>query len=113
MAWLGIAGAFVGVWVSSRNTGLSTWWLGPETEPRPILLNLLPLVAPLALTAMGLRHLRWLPWAGLGGAALCAIFAIGDVGRVNGYAVVEFTLAAGGLLVSVASFTGMYRTASR
>lgn len=110
-AWLLVAVGFASVWVSSRTTGLSTWWLGPETAPRFFLLWLLPFVAPLLLAASGYSQVRHLPIAGLAGAAVSALVALGDVGRVNGYAVIEFALAGGGLLVSVAAFGGTYRAA--
>ena len=42
LTWLFVVASFIAVWVSSRNTGLSTWWLGPESQPRFLLINLLP-----------------------------------------------------------------------
>lgn len=110
-AWLLVAVGFASVWVSSRTTGLSTWWLGPETAPRFILIWFVPFVAPLLLAASGYSQVRRLPIAGVVGAAVTALVAVGDLGRVNGYAAVEFTLAAGGLLVSIASVGGVYRVA--
>ncbi len=107
--WLLIAGSFVAVWASSRWVGLSTWWLGPASEPRFILISLLPLVAPIALSIGGLRRVRWLPWWGVGGAAVTAGIAAFDVSRVPGFAAVEFALAGAGLLVSLACTAGMYR----
>ena len=110
-AWLLVAVGFASVWVSSRTTGLSTWWLGPETSPRFVLLWLLPFAAPLVLAAAGYSQVRHLPAGGVVGAVVSALIALGDVGRVNGYAVIEFALAGGGLLVSIASFAGIYRRA--
>lgn len=109
MAWAAVAGGFAAVWYSSRVTGFSTWWLGPETAPRPLVVSVLPFVAPVGLALAGFFHRRYLPWWGIGGAAVTAMVAWGDVGRVNGYAAVEFALALGGLLVSVAAFAGMLR----
>lgn len=111
-AWLLVAVGFASVWVSARTTGLSTWWLGPETAPRFFLLWLLPFAAPLVLAASGYSQVRRLPLAGVAGALVSALIALGDVGRVNGYAVIEFALAGGGLLVSIASFGGTYRAAA-
>lgn len=113
LAWLGIVGGFVAVWVSSWTTGLSTWWLGPQVAPRILPVRLLPFVAPIALTVMGVRRMRWLPWAGIVGAVVSALVGLGDVGRVDGYAAIELGLGLGGLLVSLGSFAGMYRNASR
>ncbi len=112
VAWTGVVGAFAAVWYSSRITGFSTWWLGPETEPRLIFVNLLPFVAPIALAVLAFAGRPWMPWFGILGAVATALVAWGDVGRVNGYAVIEFTLAGGGLLVSVAAFSGMLRAAT-
>jgi hypothetical protein len=109
LAWAGVAGGLAAVWYSSRTLGLSTWWLGPETEPRLIVVSLLPFVAPLALAIQALLQRPWLPWLGIGGAVITALVGVGDIGRVNGYASIELLLAAGGLAVSTACFAGMLR----
>ena len=62
---------------------------------------------------MTLTHRRWLPFWGIGGAAVTALVALGDVGGPARYFAVELTLAAGGLLVSLASFAGLLRDAPR
>lgn len=113
VAWVGVAAGFVAVWVSSRNTGLSTWWLGPEVRPRPLVLSLVPLVLPIFVAVLALRRVAWVPFGGIVAAAASAAIGAGDLGRVNGYAAVELALAAGGLAVSLASFAGMYRAPSR
>lgn len=109
IAWAAVAGGFAAVWYSARVTGFSTWWLGPETAPRLILISILPFLAPIALAIAGFVGARRLPWWGIAGAAVTALVAWGDVGRVNGYAATEFALALGGLLVSVAAFSGVLR----
>jgi hypothetical protein len=109
IAWAGVAGGFAAIWYSSRVTGFSTWWLGPETAPRFILISILPFLAPIALAIAGFVGVRRLPWWGIAGALVTAFVAWGDVGRVNGYAATEFALALGGLLVSVAAFAGVLR----
>lgn len=111
LAWAGVAAGFAAVWYSARITGMATWWLGPETAPRLILVSLIPFVAPLGLAVMALAHRRWMPWFGIGGAVVTALVAAGDIGGPARYFAVEFALAAGGLLVSVASFAGMLRDA--
>lgn len=109
LAWVGVIVGFAAVWYSSRITGFSTWWLGPESEPRFIGISLLPFVAPLAVASAGVRGARRLPWAGIAASVWCAAIGVGDLGRVNGYAAVELLLAAGGLAVSLASFAGLVR----
>lgn len=111
IGWLLIAASFVAIWVSSAKVGLATWWLGPTTEPRFILINLLPFIAPLGLAVAALMRARRLPWWGVGGAAVTAVIAAFDISDVPGYAIIEFGLAAAGLLVSLACLGGMYRTA--
>ena len=112
VAWLFVVGSFIAIWVSSRNTGLSTWWLGPQTAPRLILINLLPFAAPVAMCLLCQLALRWLPWFGIASALATGAIAIGDISRVPGYAVAEFTIAAGGLLASTACFAGVLHTKS-
>ncbi len=111
LGWMGVAAGFAAVWYSARITGMATWWLGPETAPRLVLVSLLPFVAPLGLTLMALTHRRWLPWFGILGAAITAGVAVADIGGPARYFAIEFALAAGGLLVSLASFAGMLRDA--
>ena len=112
IGWLLIAGSFVAIWVSSRQVGLSTWWLGPATDPQLILITLLPFTVPLALAAAGYTAQRWLPWWGIGGAAFVAVIAAFDVDRVPGYAAIEFGLAIAGLFISIACFAGLFRRAN-
>ncbi len=110
LTWLFAIASFIAIWVSARNTGLSTWWLGPETAPRFILLNLLPFVAPVTMSLLCQLALRRLPWFGIAGALATAAIAAGDISRVPGYAVAELAVAGGALLSSLASFSGVLRT---
>lgn len=112
LGWLLVGCSFGAVWYSSRVTGLSTWWLGPETEPRLFLLNVAPFVAPFTLSFFTLRSARYLPWWGVLGAIVSAGIAAGDLADQPGYAVVEFALAGAGLLISLAAFAGMLRPAA-
>ena len=109
IGWLMIAGAFAALWYSSRLLGLSTWWLGPTTDPQLILVSLLPFTVPLALMVAGYSAQRWLPWWGIGGAAFIAVIAVFDIGRVPGFAAIEFGLAIAALFISVACFAGVFR----
>jgi len=109
--WLLIAAGFAAVWYSSRLIGLSTWWLGPATDPQLILISLLPFTVPLALMTAGYSAQRWLPWWGIGGSAFVAVIAVFDISRVPGFAAIEFGLAIAGLCISVACFAGVFRRA--
>ncbi len=110
IGWLGVVVVLAASWNVSRQLGLSTWWLGPVDHQRPLYVMVLPFVAPaVMLTAAGNR-VRYLPWIGMLGAAAVAAVGIGDLGRVLGIGVVELIAAGAALLVSIASFSGMYRT---
>ncbi|CAN5364589.1 hypothetical protein BH23ACT3_BH23ACT3_22990 [soil metagenome] len=109
LGWLAVGVAMAAVWTASRQLGLSTWWLGPTADPRPIFVNVLPFVAPLLFVASAMKRVRYLPWFGLVGAAATAVVGIGDFGRVRGFGLVELLIAAAAAAVSLASFAGMYR----
>ncbi|MFM2078360.1 MAG: hypothetical protein RJA49_2250 [Actinomycetota bacterium] len=111
LGWACVTGGFAAVWYSSRITGMATWWLGPETQPRFILVSLIPFLAPLGLSLMALAHRPWMPWWGILGAAITAAVAALDIGGPARYFAVEFVLAGGGLLVSLAAFAGLVRDA--
>ena len=109
LAWTCVAASLIAVWVSARTTGLSTWWLGPEADPRPVLLNVLPFVVPIALAIAGLSRRLLLRWFGIAGALCVAAIGVGDVDRVKGYAFVEIGVAGGALLMSAACLAGLLR----
>lgn len=98
------------VWNASVQLGLTTWWLGPRGEPQSRIVQFSPFVAPVLMLLGTINQLRWLGWAGLVAAATIAGFAVGDIGRVSGLAVVEFAIAGAAAVVSIASFTGTYRS---
>ncbi len=97
-------------WNVSRQLGLSTWWLGPADDQRAPYIVLLPFIAPMVMLVVIGSRIRYIPWIGVVGAVATAAVGIGDLGRVVGVGVVELLAAASGLLVSIASFSGMYRT---
>jgi hypothetical protein len=110
LSWLAVGVAMAAVWNVSRQLGLSTWWLGPRSQPRPVLVMMLPFVAPTLLAAAAFRRVRYLPHFGLAGAGATAAIAVGDLGRVRGIGLVELFIAAAAAAVSLAAFTGMYRS---
>ncbi|MFZ9628092.1 MAG: hypothetical protein ACO3C1_01925 [Ilumatobacteraceae bacterium] len=111
-AWLLGVVSLAAVWVSSRTTGLSTWWLGPEARPASPVVTALPFVLPLLAVLAAFGGMRRASWIGVAASLATAAIAIGDLGRVAAYGGVELTVAAATLLVSVASFAGMYRAES-
>lgn len=108
-AWLLAVVALVGVWVSSRTTGLSTWWLGPEARPASPFVTALPFVTPLVATLAAFWGVRRAPWYGVVASVVTAAIGLGELGRVTAYGIVELVIAGATLVVSVASFAGMYR----
>ena len=107
--WIGVIVGFAAVWNASVQLGLSTWWLGPRADPQPRVIQFSPFIAPVLMLLATINQARWLGWAGLVAAAAVAGVAIGDIGRVNGLAVVELAIAGAAAAVSIASLTGTYR----
>jgi hypothetical protein len=104
---------FVAVARSARNLGLSTWWLGPRSDPNLLLVQLIPSLPAVALIVMGARNVRFLPHFGVVGAVVLGAIATGDLGNFDRLAVAEFAIAAAALLISVASFAGLLRRAEQ
>jgi hypothetical protein len=109
LSWAAVVVGLGAVWTVSRVVGLSTWWLGADSQPHLLPYQLLPFYGPLLATVAALSNWRYLPYIGIGAALLVAAAGLGDLGRVQWIAVVELVLAAGGLSVSAASLAGMYR----
>jgi hypothetical protein len=61
------------------------------------------------MVVMAARRDRYLPFAGIVASLFIAAVAAGDVHPFTRLALVEFVVAAAGLLVSVASFAGLLR----
>ena len=110
VTWVGIVLVYASVWRTARTMGLSTWWLGPPAEPRVLVLQLLPFVAPLAMVIAASRPTRYLPVIGIVAALTGALIAVGDLGRFDRIALLELVAAGAGLLVSVAAIAGMLRS---
>jgi hypothetical protein len=103
--------AWSGVWKASRELGVATWWLGPDGDPQPIFVSLLPFVAPLAMVLLALNNVRRLPWYGLAAAAVCALIGIVDLSYVRRLGIAELVIAGAGAAVAIAGFGGAYRRA--
>ena len=107
--WVGVFVAYMAVWKASEELGIATWWLGPRSNPQPLLIRLVPFAVAAVFGILASYNVRRLPPIGLVGAALLAAIAAPDLSRSTGLALVEFTIAGAVLLVSAVSFTGMYR----
>jgi len=109
VGWAGVVLGPGAVVKSSRTMGLSTWWLGPDADPNPIVVQLLPFVLPAIAIVLGFRNARFLPYAGTIAALALGAIAAGDIGRFDSLAHVELATAGIGLLISVAAFAGVLR----
>ena len=101
--------SFAAVWKASWTLGFSTWWLGPQANPRFFGLLLLPFVLPILVTVAASRNVRYAPYFGVIAALATAAIGLGDIGRQNAFALVELAVAGGGLLISLAALAGMVR----
>jgi hypothetical protein len=109
VGWVGISLCVAAVWNSSRTMGLSTWWLGPDADPQPLVVQVLPFVLPILLVVGAVRNIRYLPWLGFLAAATLAGVGLGDLAPYGRYGVIELALAAAGALLSLASIAGYQR----
>jgi hypothetical protein len=107
--WVLVFVAWSGVWKASRELGVATWWLGPDGEPQPIFVMLLPFVVPLVMVVLTLNNVRRLPWYGLAGAAIASVIGIVDLSYIRRLGIVEIVIAAAGAAVAIAGFAGVYR----
>lgn len=112
-AWVLATLGWMAAWKSSRELGLSTWWLGPSSDPRPFFLMLLPFVPVVAMIVLAVQNVRHLAWWGLAASAVGAAIAAGDLGRVVRLGIVEMAIAVATAAVSVASLAGRYRAPGR
>jgi hypothetical protein len=109
VTWIGAFLAYMAVWKTSEELGLGTWWLGPRSNPQPVVVRIIPFAVIAVFGILATYNVRRLSWISLGGAGVLALIAVPDLSRATGIATVEFTIAAAVALVSLASFTGTYR----
>lgn len=107
--WVGVFVASLAVWKASEELGIATWWIGPRSNPQPIIIRLVPFIVTALFGILASYNVRRMPVVGLAGAAALAAIAAPDLSRSTGLAAVEFAIAGAVLLVSAASFTGTYR----
>jgi len=107
--WVLVFVAFTGVWKVSRELGLSTWWLGPFGDPRPVFVMLVPFVLPAVLIVAALNNATRLPWLGLTASAGTIAIGIADLDRVARLGIVEIGLGVAAALFSATTAVGRYR----
>ena len=109
MAWAGAFLGYMAVWKASEEMGIGTWWLGPRSNPQPVVIRLIPFVVTTtfgAISSFGFRHVSLIS---LGGAVVLGVIAVPDFSRSVGLALVEVAIAVAVGLVAAVSLTGRYR----
>ena len=109
LAWAGAFLAYMAVWKASEEMGIATWWLGPRSNPQPVVIRLIPFVVTAtfgAISSFGFRHVSLLS---MGGAVMLGVIAVPDFSRSVGLALVEVAIAVAVGLVAAVSLTGRYR----
>ncbi len=109
--WVGVFVAYLAVWKATEELGIATWWLGPRSNPQPLIIRLIPFFVAALFGILASYNVPRMPIIGLIGAAALTAIAVPDLSRSAGLAVIEFAIAGAVVLVSAASFTGMYRQA--
>jgi len=112
VTWVGVVLVYASVWRTARTMGLSTWWLGPSSDPQFVVVQLLPFVGPLLAVIAAGRNLRFLPHLGIAAGLMGLGVALVDVGEFSRLAVLQSTAAGAGLLASIASIAGLVRRAT-
>ncbi len=112
LAWITAFFAYAGVWQASVQIGISTWWVGPRAQPTNIAVRLVPFYISLVVALLVVYNIRWIVRWSAAGVAASALIAVPDFSRSIGLGIAEAVIA--GLLgvVTLASLTGRYRTAS-
>ena len=109
IGWAAIVLGNAAVWEASRVIGLSTWWLGADSEPRMLLFQLLPFYGPILVTVAAISNWRYIAYFGILVGLAGAAIGLGDLDRVRWIATVELVLAGAAVCISVASLAGTYR----
>lgn len=107
--WALVFLSYMAVWKASEELGIGTWWLGPSSNPQPIIVNLIPFAIVVLVGLAASFDIRHLPWIGIGASVALVVVAIPDLSKSTGLAVIEFAIAGAALAVSLASLTGTYR----
>ena len=95
--------ALIGVWKASQEVGLATWWRGPRSAPRPVPVQVLPLIAPSVMVIGAMFRWKHLAWVGVGAGLVTALIGTGDLDRVPKLALVQIALGAAGVVFSLAA----------
>ena len=109
IAWLGAFFAYAAVWQASVQIGISTWWVGPRSQPSPVPIRLLPFFVCILAEVLVVYDVRRLSATLTAAGALTALVAVPDFSRSAGLATVELIISGALVVVGLAAFTGRYR----
>jgi len=108
--WVGVLAGFGAVWYAGRIAGIAPWWLGPETNPRFVLITAIPFAAPFVALLAGANGYKSCCYIGLAAGLISASVSLGDL-HFPGLAVVEAIIGLCGISISVACLGGRMRPA--
>lgn len=109
VTWVLVVVALASVWKTSDQLGLSTWWLGPRGDPRPVPVRLLPFLPAVLMILAAINHVRRLAWWGLAASAAIVVTGVFDLDRVVRLGLLEIAIGVAAAVVSLASLAGTYR----
>ncbi len=107
--WFGVLVGFGCIWQAGRVAGVAPWWLGPETNPRPIFVTALPFIGPVLAIIFAAANSRWAVYVGLGAAVASIAISFGDLDDTPGLADGQAVIGLAGLFVTIAAFSGRMR----
>ena len=107
---VGVLAGFGALWQAGRIAGIAPWWLGPETDPRFVLVIALPFLAPLIALLAGVMGRPSACYIGIVAGLISASIALGDL-HFPGLAVVDAIIGLSGVMLSVACLGGRMRAA--
>jgi len=112
LGWGGIAIALACTGISSHIIGRPVFWLDDQRWPVGVLVLLAVCVAGPSFFSAFWSYLNrtWVPLLSGGSTAVLAVAALLDRHTLPGAAVVEGALAGAGLLMTLATLAGRYRT---
>ncbi|BAN03396.1 hypothetical protein [Ilumatobacter coccineus] len=109
--WMFAFFAYAAVWQASVQLGIATWWLGPRSQPTPLLIRMIPFFIVIVGGMAAVYNVRRLSHVSIGVALVSALVALPDFSRSVGLAVVELLISGSLVVLSVASLAGRYRLA--
>lgn len=102
VTWVAVTAALIAISISSRTTGRPVWWLGPISQPAPLVYVLVPLIIVGAPLFASFRSPRVMGEIGLVSSLLLGASALIDLSDTPGVAVAIGVVAFAALCESIA-----------